>query len=277
MDVAEVDEVSVGDGGDCEDKMVRRSPSKNSNKATGYLTPDARQAFTQLRQAFTKAPILRHFDLECYIWIKTDASGYAIGGVLSQVTDSGRWHPVAYYSQKMISAKTRYKTYDSELLAIVKAFKTWRHYLESCKHEVLVLTDYNNFPRFMETKSISSRQVWGAQELSRYYFQIDYCQGKANKAEDALSCFHQRNKDKEEKLWAENTQILHCLQSSLTNVTLSGLSASANLSPLYQVFIYGTHALSQLHRFWNSLQTKLTDEGPYLASIGSIRLRLQKL
>ena len=75
-------------GGDCENKTVERSPlrSKNSNRATGYLTPDAKQAFTQLRQAFTKATILQHFDPEYHIRIKTDASSYAIGGVLSQLT-----------------------------------------------------------------------------------------------------------------------------------------------------------------------------------------------
>ena len=80
-------------------------------EATGYLTPKAREAFTQLRQAFTKAPILRHFDPECYIWIKTNILGYAIEEVLSQLnfdwvapdgsksdkSDFGQWHPVAYF------------------------------------------------------------------------------------------------------------------------------------------------------------------------------------
>ena len=154
---------SIGGGGDCKDKTVERLPltSKNSNGATGYLTPGAKQAFTQLRQVFTEALILRHFDPECHIRIETDVSGYAISGVLSQLTldNSGRWHPVAFYSRKMIPAETRYETHDGELLAIVEAFKTWRHYLEGCKHEVLVLTDYNNLRRFMDTKSLSSRQV----------------------------------------------------------------------------------------------------------------------
>ena len=58
MDVAEVDEVAVGDSGDCKDKTVGRLLFKNLNGATDYLTPDVRQAFTQLRQVFTKAPIL---------------------------------------------------------------------------------------------------------------------------------------------------------------------------------------------------------------------------
>ena len=48
-----------------------------------FLIPDARKAFNYLRQAFIKAPILWHFDPECQIRIETDASGYAIGGVLN--------------------------------------------------------------------------------------------------------------------------------------------------------------------------------------------------
>ena len=61
------------------------------------------------------------------------------------------------FLQKIIPAKTRYKTYNGKLLAIIEAFKTWKHYLKSGKHEVLVLTDYNNFQRFIDTKNLSFR------------------------------------------------------------------------------------------------------------------------
>ena len=236
-----------------------------------------------MRQAFIKAPILRHFDPECHIRIETDASGYAIGGVLSQLTsdhltsDQGQWHPVAYFSRKMIPAETRYKTHDGELLAIVEAFKTWRHYLEGCKHKVLVLTDHNNLRRFMDTKSLSSRQVRWAQELSRYHFRIDYRQGKANGAADALSRFPQRNQAEEDELRTENTRILHKLQSSLTNASLSGLSTSAEFLPLHQVLICGTHVLPQLRQFWDTFQAKLGTKGPYQVSISAMRLRLSEL
>ncbi len=81
---------------------------------------------------------------------------------------------MAFFSRKMIPAETRYETHDGELLAIVEAFKTWRHYPEGCKHEILVLTDHNNLQRFTDTKSLSSRQVRWALELSRYYFRMDY-------------------------------------------------------------------------------------------------------
>ena len=150
----------------------------------------------------------------------------------------------------MIPAETRYETHDGELLAIVKAFKTWRHYLEGCKHEVLVLTDHNNLCRFIDTKSLSSRQVRWAQELSRYHFRIDYRQGKANAAVDALSRFPQRSQDKEDELRAENGRILHRLQNSLTNASLAGLSLLSSLpSHLHQVLICGIYVLPQLRHF----------------------------
>ena len=48
-----------------------------------FLTPSAKEAFNQLKLAFIKALVLWQFDLEYYIQIETDASGYTIGKVLS--------------------------------------------------------------------------------------------------------------------------------------------------------------------------------------------------
>ena len=74
-------------------------------------------------------------------------------------SETGQWHLVAYYSQKMIPSETRYETHNAELLAIVEAFKNWCHYLEDCQYEVLVLINHNNLRRFMDTKNLSSSQV----------------------------------------------------------------------------------------------------------------------
>ena len=38
--------------------------SNSTKNTSNYQTSDAKRAFEQLRQAFTKAPILQHFDLE---------------------------------------------------------------------------------------------------------------------------------------------------------------------------------------------------------------------
>ena len=87
MDGDEVDGDEVDD--DVGTTAQKSSKSKNSSKSkeaeSGFLTSGARKAFTELRQAFVKAPILHHFDLKRHIQVETDASGYAIGGVLSQL------------------------------------------------------------------------------------------------------------------------------------------------------------------------------------------------
>ncbi len=124
----------------------------------------------------------------------------------------------------MIPVKTWYEIYDGKLLAIVEVFKTWKYYFEGCKHKVFVLIDHNNLQHFINAKSLSSKQVWWAQKLSKYHFRIDYQQGKANGATDALSRYLQRNAEEEKTLRAEITKILHRVQSSLVRV--SGLSVS---------------------------------------------------
>ena len=100
----------------------------------------------------------------------------------------------------MIPAETWYEAHDHELLAIVEAFKTSRHYLESCKFEVLMLTNHNNLCRFMNTKSLSSGEVRWVQEIFWYHFQIDYHQGKGNAADYALLRFPQRSQSEEQEL-----------------------------------------------------------------------------
>ncbi len=178
----------------------------------------------------------------------------------------------------MIPAETWYKTHDSELLAIIEAFKTWRHYLKGCKYEILELTDHNNLQRFMETKTLNSRQVRWAQELSTYHFRIYDGQDKANRAIDALFRYPQQSTEEEETLRAKNTKILHQLQSSLARV--SGLSVGKKqqvLSPLHQIFICWTVVLSQLRQFWDTIWSELADKGPYIASIRGMRMRLPEL
>ena len=165
------DDEVVGDSG--KNNLSKSKKSKNAKSGIQmhigateeptFLPPNAREAFNQLKQAFTKAPIFQHFDPKCHIQIKPNTSGYIIGRILSQLTfdhltfNQGQWHLVVYFLRKMISAETNYQTHDSEFLAIIKAFKTWYHYLENYKHKVMMLTDYNNYCWFMDTKSLSSK------------------------------------------------------------------------------------------------------------------------
>ena len=80
---ADDDEVVGGVGGGRADETAKNSSKskKSKNEKSGnltctnigamgeptFLTPGARKAFNLLKQAFTEAPILRHFDPECHI------------------------------------------------------------------------------------------------------------------------------------------------------------------------------------------------------------------
>ena len=150
----------------------------------------------------------------------------------------------------MIPAETQYETYNGKLLAIIKAFKTWLYYLEDCQYKMLVFTDHNNLYCFMDTKSMSSRQVCWAQKLSQYHFQIHYRQGKVNAAINTLSKFLHKSQNEKNELQAENGRIFYCFQISLTNACFARLSFPFSLpSQLHQILIYGIYVLPQLHHF----------------------------
>ena len=145
-------------------------------------------------------------------------------------------------------------TQNSELLDFAKVFKTSRHYLKGCKHELLILINHNNLCYFIDTKSLSSRQVRWAQEFSQYYFWIDHRHGIVNAAADAISKFSQKSHDEKDEIRAENGQIFHRLQNSLTNANLAELSFSSSLpSHLHQILIYRGYVLLQLRHFWDCL------------------------
>ena len=70
------DDEFVGGGGNNKN-LSKFQKSKNAKsgiqthigatRESTFLNPGAKKTFNQLRQAFTKAPILRHFDSECHM------------------------------------------------------------------------------------------------------------------------------------------------------------------------------------------------------------------
>ncbi|MBW0474330.1 hypothetical protein O181_014045 [Austropuccinia psidii MF-1] len=86
--------------------------------------------FQILKEAFTTAPTLSHFNPSLPTIVETDASDYALGAVLSQVNDSGK-PPIVFDSRKLLPAELNYEVHDKELLGIVWALKRWRAFLLS--------------------------------------------------------------------------------------------------------------------------------------------------
>jgi len=150
-------------------------------------TSEAEQAFTELKQRFTTAPILAHFDPTRPVIVESDASDFALGAVLSQRDSDNRLHPVAFHSRKFSPAEINYEIHDKELLAIVDSFKHWRRYLEGAAHQVQVFSDHQNLEYFTTTKVLNRRQARWAQELAGIDFKIFYRPGVKNGKPDALS------------------------------------------------------------------------------------------
>ncbi|MBW0579187.1 hypothetical protein O181_118902, partial [Austropuccinia psidii MF-1] len=90
--------------------------------------------------------------------LKTDASDYALGAVLSQVSDSGK-HPIALNSHKPIPEELNYEIHDKELLGIVWALKRWRAFLFSLSSPVKVLTGYSSLQYLMSSKVLTCPQA----------------------------------------------------------------------------------------------------------------------
>ncbi len=92
-----------------------------------------------------------------------DASAFAIGAVLSQCDDDGCWRPVAFFSGSLLPAEVNYDIYDRELLAIVKAFKHWRHHLLGAHHTIEIFTDHLGGHR-------NCRRAWAEWARLRYWW-----------------------------------------------------------------------------------------------------------
>ena len=159
--------------------------STSLDKKDWQSTPEIEQAQKQHVHAFTTAPVLRHFDPEESGIVETDASDFALGGILSQIHE-GRLHPIPFLSRKFTEAEINYDTADKELLAIVDCFKRWRRYLEGAKHQVQVISDHQNLKLFKTTKVLNRRQARSAQELAGYDIKIFFLPGRQNGKADYL-------------------------------------------------------------------------------------------
>ncbi|KAL1942409.1 hypothetical protein VTO73DRAFT_6011 [Trametes versicolor] len=149
------------------------------------FSEDCRKAFNALKQAFTAAPVLRHWEPDRPLTVETDASDYTIAGILSITSESGELHPVAFHSRTLTGAELNYDTHDKELLAIFESFKSWRHYLEGSPTPVDI-TDHKNLEYFATTKLLTRRQARWSEFLSQFNLVIRFRPGRLGAKPDAL-------------------------------------------------------------------------------------------
>ena len=138
------------------------------------------EAFQELKKGLTSTPILIVLDRGQGYTAYCDASRAGLGCVLMH---SGR--VVTYGSRQLKNHELNYPTHDMELVAVVFALKSWRHYLYGKQFKMY--SDYKSLKYIFMQRDLNMRQRRWMEFLEDYDFTLHYHPGKTNVVADALS------------------------------------------------------------------------------------------
>mgnify|MGYP004574657049 CR=1 FL=1 len=150
-------------------------------------TESTKNAFQAVRTKFCNLTLLNHYNKNCKLSISVDASIVAIGAVLQQFNyEHNTYEPLAYFSNKLSPAERKYSTFDRELLAVFRAVKHFRHFLEG--REFTIYTDHKPIVNALYSKSEKSpRQTRHLEFIAQFSNDIQHVSGKDNVVADFLS------------------------------------------------------------------------------------------
>lgn len=142
------------------------------------------QATQHLKEALCSSDVLIYPDYRDDFIVSTDASGTALGAILSQKRD-GQERPISYASRQLNSAERNYSTTERELLAVMYAIKQFRCYLYGRKFTLI--TDHAALKWMLNLKDPSARLTRWALRLAEYDYEVVHKPGKSHTNVDALS------------------------------------------------------------------------------------------
>lgn len=144
------------------------------------------QSWLKLKEAISSDTLLIFPDFNAPFILTTDASGTAIGGVLSQIRE-GCDRPIMYMARALIPAETRYSTYEQELLGVIYCLTKSRSFIYG--QIVEVKTDHQSLKWLMTNAHAqrSSRLTRWAVIMLDYDLTITHINGTSNKVADWLS------------------------------------------------------------------------------------------
>ena len=81
------------------------------------------KAFRELKEQFTKEPVLAALDLDKKLRVEVDTLDYVMGKVLSMEGRDRKWRLVAFLSKSLNETERNYEIHDKEMLAIIRGLE----------------------------------------------------------------------------------------------------------------------------------------------------------
>ena len=101
-------------------------------------TAEHEKSFNCLKNELTSDSLLGFYDPQKEVELVTDASGFAIGGVLLQKDQAGTSRPIRYVSRSLNVSELKYGITEKEALALVWCVEKLHLYLYDKKFNVTV-------------------------------------------------------------------------------------------------------------------------------------------
>jgi len=140
-----------------------------TNKDLVWNWTDAcQEAFEKLKEEFQKAPVLLMPNSMKPFIIKSDASKLTTRAVIQQKDMNGNYHPCGYISHSFDITQWNYEIYNWELMGIVCALETWRHYLQGSPFPTVILSNHKNLMYFRTAQKLNRRQAQWSLFLSEF-------------------------------------------------------------------------------------------------------------
>ena len=145
---------------------------------------DAQQSFEYLKTKLTEAPVLAYPDVSRPYSLYTDASDFAVGGILTQDFEEGE-RVIQYVSHQLTPNRLNYPCIERECYAIIYCITKLKQYLLGA--DVTVYTDHKPLKSLFTAEMKNTRVQRWAILLDEYQIKIKYRSGQHNLCADAMS------------------------------------------------------------------------------------------
>ena len=155
------------------------------NDSEWEWTEKCENSFKEIKRQLVNAPILAYPDTNKEFILTTDASGQALGYILSQKDNEENERVIAYGGRALRKSERNYPITELEGLAIVEGIKAYHPYIANS--HFTIVTDHMALKYLMNVKADTGRIARWALALQGYDYTVIHRKGVANTNADALS------------------------------------------------------------------------------------------